>query len=374
MSTSAEPILSGCLGRGQADAAVLREIQHIQEQATETSVRAYLQEALCCCAVGAFRAAFVLGWCAIAEHLKRILRAIGAEIAVAAYKGPDPRDPNKWDGTHLLMVVRELEILGDRATSASFVNRFAPLYEKRNTLAHPSSEQVSAAEVLALLRMAHPLFESDVSEARVGNYLLVEKALYDPLKSEEDVSRLIGALNAEQQFKLATKVLNRLFERIDQSADRSGEPDKGSGSPSGGSSNRLVLNQQKALQLWKALARSSEIGGVQREALMTELDKYLAPTGRPFETDVVDPSIGESLDIGNDIALRPIVIGRDIVWWESITPQERRVWTYFVEPERVELLTKDIVRKYHACAPDEFKKQMLEHWPDVEKWPAAERR
>lgn len=337
---SANAVLADCLRRSQHGPDQLDAIRDMANGAAEPSVHRYLDEAMCCFAVGSYRAAYVLGWCAIAEHFRLILDAV-REIASVVYIGKYKREgPGAWDGKSLIKVVEELDVFDSPAAwPDGFAATFAKLSDKRDKLAHPSTEPVKPEDVLSLVKTGRSVFATRVVDARVGTIDPVRKALTRPGITPDVRKRVVNALSADALVEFAKDVLQRLF--LDEDMDDPGKA--------------------KIWLLWKTAVASPELSADGKSRLMARLNELLEPLRD--DQAIIDPQI--------DIRLgaRATEVGDGLVIWESVEPEHTRIWTYFVEAvdgDRPRQITHGIKEKYLARAPVDFRKRMIDVWARLE--------
>lgn len=308
--------------------------------ATEPSVRRYLDEAVCCFAVGSYRAAYVLGWCAIADHLRLILGVVGAEVADVVYTGKDKKKGVEgWDGVSLIKAVAELRVFESPPWPDDLEGTLAEFYGRRGKCAHPSREPVEPEDVLALARAGRSVFSARVADARIGTLRPVQTALTRPGVTQAVRNRAVHALSARALVELAGGVLQGLFQEAD-------EDDPG---------------KAKKWELWATAVASPELNAEGKSKLMARLDEFLKPLRD--DQGIVDPEIDDRLGV------RATRVGDDLVIWDAVQPGHTRVWTYFVEAvneDRPRQITHEIKDKYLARAPEEFRKRMIDAWARLE--------
>jgi hypothetical protein len=178
------------------------QIQQLWElaQQAEPAVQPYLKECACCFAAGAYSAAIVAAWCAIAQYLRLVVEAVGLDVAQLFYREEDKAGQPfleliKRGDKPLYIAYQRMRLLEDQFTGN--VKGLDGLYAKRCQYAHPTGEKAKGPQ---------EAFEY-VTEARWLVTRRVEQERF------QDISVLIRCA-ADGGFNLTTEKARELVLRV----------------------------------------------------------------------------------------------------------------------------------------------------------------
>jgi hypothetical protein len=297
------------------------QIQQLWElaQQAEPAVQPYLKECACCFAAGAYSAAIVTAWCAIARYLRLVVEAVGVEVARLYYKQEESeaRQPfselTRRSDKPFYITYRRMRLFEDRFTDN--VNRIDNLYTKRCQYAHPTGKKAGLQEAVDYVAEAKWLLTRRLEQERFQNISVVmECAKKDSglnLSSEEKTRQLVFRVREDQRESLAFALLRSLV------------------------SEQRDIVSESALALWdevKPLLQEDS-----RRRLMDELAFGLSRR-----------EIDRSVHV--------MVVAEHLVFWEAAT--QPAIWEYFVV--RRGDLSERVKRSIRQHAPSPYREQMDE--------------
>lgn len=290
-----------------------QQVQQLVEliHQAEPAVQHYLKECVCCFAAGAYSAAIVAAWCAIALYLRLVVEAVGLEVARVHYRDEEKKAGQPFmklielSDTPFRVIYKRMELVEYQFTSN--MKRLDDLYKQRCQYAHPTGEKAKQQEAFDYVIEASWLLTRRVDQERFQNSAVVMKCAEDKelRLNQDDADRLVSRLRADQSETLAVSLLKSLL------------------------STEQDLDQERALTLWDALkSRLSEDSRIRLMKMLADGLSFL--------------QIDQVIDA--------YYVARNLVFWPEAKEQPE-IWQYLVArrneiPERY----KAFVRR-HAPPP-----------------------
>lgn len=250
-----------------------RRIAHTDDQfermrsiarSAQPDVQPYLEEALCCFAVGAYRGSVVSAWRGAGARLRGILSGFGHEICTPYLKKDDEgKSLSLIDGESLLEPIRKLQAL-----PSADVAGLAGFWRVRCTCAHPSDATVGPDDVVELLRQVENFLARPAATETIRNV----GALYNTFVAHRRLDDIEAARWCTEAFRHVypdslTSLCEIVYARL-LSAPGEGLPDK-----------RRLLVMWRAL-LWPLeLDRDAVMNPEARDRLLSRVVEDLGSAG-----------------------------------------------------------------------------------------------
>jgi hypothetical protein len=317
------------------------QIQKLWElaYASEPAIHPYLKECACCFAAGAYSAAIVAAWCAIARYLRLVVEAVGLEVAQLYYyeqgKG-QARQPFseliQRSDKPFYIAYKRMRLYEENLVEN--VKKLDDLYKKRCQYAHPTGEKATLDEAFEYVLDAEWLLTRRVDQERFQDISVVlqyaEKAQINEWSAER-ARVLVLRVRKEQRESLAVEVLSSAL-----SEDR-------------------AIPLDRLLVLWDAL--KPLLSEASRSRLMEKLAALLSDYLYLDQLEVGKrpPPIDEVIDVA-DLA--------QLVFWPEAHHQEP-IWDYFDQRLDDPNLTRGIAAQLKRYAPSPYRERVGKAWPNV---------
>ncbi len=124
-------------------------LDSILTEIPEAEVRAYVAEAVRCFQAGAYNAAVVMGWCAVARYFRLLITAIDHDFFEFNYRKTFGDAPTDLVGDARLITACE-----GMGLMTGVGEKLEPFRQKRNQCAHPHDIWMTAEDVVRLIKDA----------------------------------------------------------------------------------------------------------------------------------------------------------------------------------------------------------------------------
>lgn len=330
-----EALQVSCLEGVRPPEEQVQRLRELAQTAPERQVQRYLEESTCCFAAGAYSAAIVVGWCAVARYLRMVIEALGFDVARRYYRDEEKLQKPipelaEWDGRPLYTTSDRMNLFPNRLDLM-----LKDFWTKRCRYAHPHGEfATTPEEVLRFLTDAEWLLTRTVAQERLQRLSVVLECAEDPLfdLDEDRARRLIQWVREDQRESLATVVLSKFL-----SADRS-------------------IAYEKLMALWEALKLC--LSDASRIRLMEKLAEGLSDYRSRVEHE--DPN---KRPPPMDTALDVVQMAQLVFWNEA--HDQTAIWGYFDERLTDDLMNRRIAAQLKQYAPSPYRERAEAAWPNV---------
>lgn len=285
-----EALLQKCREGTEPSEEAVKSLCRLFRQA-EPEIQPYLKECFLCFVAGAYGAAIVACWCAIARYLRLVMDAVGAEMAAFYYTGEETKNQSfqeaiKRSDKPLYVAYDHMKLVDDHLRDNA--KKLDELWKKRCQHAHPRDQKASCQEAFDYVIQASWLLTRRVQDERFQDIGIVlryaEKS--ESRLSEEAAGKLVFRVRGERLESLANVLLSNLV------------------------SPQRDIPYEKALVLWKSAV--ALLKPASREGLMKHLSQVL-----------------ESTDVRESV--RPADVAEYLVLWENVNDKGQAIWEYLVE-------------------------------------------
>jgi len=326
----------GCLEGDRPPEEQIQQLRQLVENAPEPSVRPYLEESACAFAIGAYSAAIVAGWCAVARYLRLLVDVMGEDVGRRYYR--DEKNGKtvelipkleEWDGRPLLKVCDRMQVL----PKGSF-RELHLFWKQRCDYAHPSDNFAGSKQAFELMIGVQWLLIRSIDQEWFQDHVVLIECAEDKQFSldQRRARELVGRLCENQCEPLARWVLRKRL-----------------------SLDRKVSNG-RLLALWEALKpRLSEdsCSRLMKEILDPLLADFLA-----FKEDQPEeqpPVVDEVIDV---------VQMAQFVFWNEVCDL-MHIWEYFAQRLKDDLMNRRVAAQLKRYAPSPYRERVEAIWPNV---------
>lgn len=326
----------GCLEGDKPSKEHIKRYRQFVDAVREPAVRQYVEESTCAFEAGAYNAAIIAGWCAVACYLRKLVEAIGYEVGRRYYKWNDEEEYTerqkrivpgleRWDGRPLLVVCDRLRVF-----SKNLLADLHPFWEVRCQCAHPGGDFECSETAFNLMNGALWLLTRSINKERFQRESVVYECAEDRGFSlgPGQANRLIGRLCKNQYESVARWVLEKAL-----------SPERN-------------VNIERLLALWEALKH--RLSFESRQRIMGE---KLAPLIEAYKVQEIYSrllAIDEIIDVS---------IMAKLVFWEDIG-DSYVIWDFFAS-RRFDL-SERIKQQIRQFAPSPYR-ELIDEPIDLEE-------
>jgi hypothetical protein len=334
----------GCLTGDRPSEEQVTNLCELVDAVTEVTIYRYVEECACAFQAGAYRAAMVAGWCAVAGYLRELVRGFGEDFA-KSYWDKDKEIPtlDRLDGPDLLAVCDKLRYFDSRSLN----DQFGGFWNKRCECAHPSGIPVTCQEVLDHVQGAKWLLKRSLHKERIQDESVILEALEKinrPI-SKGEADHLIKTLKENKITSLSLSVLKKFFVKQEDRVR-----------------SENFLRYSALRHLWDVLYKKVPDGCQAR--VMEVLEGMLAARDdediidAPVPDDTPDEIWEEILKLAadiNDVVETPQIVR--FLYWDKIQ-HNSVIWAYLYVYWRK--LNDDDKEQFCAYAPDKYRELLCD--------------